>query len=136
MSYLQDTNAWITYLNPAPSPLKDRFRAHPVDAIAVSSVVKAELLYGAQRSAQSHENLELIRRLFAVFPGAPFDDSAAESYGQLRAVLAARGQLIGPNDLLIAATALSRNLILVTHNLREFTRVDGLKLDDWEAEAH
>jgi tRNA(fMet)-specific endonuclease VapC len=62
----------------------------------------------------------------------PFDDRAAEFYGQIRARLAAQGLPIGPNDLMIASIALSNQLILITHNIREFSRVDGLQIEDWE----
>ena len=65
----------------------------------------------------------------------PFDDQSAIIYGQIRAGLAAYGTPIGPNDLLISSIALANNLILVTHNTREFSRVEGLRLEDWEIEA-
>jgi tRNA(fMet)-specific endonuclease VapC len=68
----------------------------------------------------------------APFASLPFDDRAAEHYGRIRADLTARGDLIGPNDLLIAAIALAHNLILVTHNVREFSRVGGLLWEDWD----
>ena len=63
----------------------------------------------------------------------PFDDLAAEAYGRIRARLEQAGQLIGPNDLLIAAIAVAHQVTLVTHNTREFQRVEGLQIDDWEA---
>ncbi len=67
-----------------------------------------------------------------LFPSAPFDDASAEAYGRLRADLAAEGMLIGPNDLMIAAIALTHGLIVVTHNTAEFSRVAGLTLEDWQ----
>jgi tRNA(fMet)-specific endonuclease VapC len=94
-------------------------------------VVKAELLYGAHRSARPDENLRTLDTLFQAFQSVPFDDVAAEHYGRIRAELAAQGTPIGPNDLLIAATALAYNLVLVTHNTREFSRVPGLIVEDW-----
>jgi tRNA(fMet)-specific endonuclease VapC len=69
------------------------------------------------------------------FISLPFDDQSALIYGQIRAQLAASGTPIGPNDLLIASIALANNLILVTHNTREFSRVEGLRLEDWEIEV-
>ncbi len=110
--------------------MKSRFRAHQPADIAFCSVVKAELLYGAYRSARRADNLRLLAILFQQFESLPFDDVAAEHYGRVRADLAAQGTPIGPNDLMIAAIALANNLILVTHNTREFARVAGLTLED------
>jgi tRNA(fMet)-specific endonuclease VapC len=81
-------------------------------------VVKAELLYGAYRSSWRADNLHLLALLFQQFESLPFDDAAAEAYGRIRTDLAAQGTPIGPNDLMIAATALTNNLILVTHTCR------------------
>lgn len=134
MIYLPDTNAWIAYLNPNPSPVKARFAAHPAGAIGLSAVVKAELLYGAYRSTRRMENMQTLATLFLTFRGVPLDDLAAEQYGKIRATLATQGTPIGPNDLLIAATALAYNLIVVTHNTREFGRVQSLKVEDWLAD--
>lgn len=94
-------------------------------------MVRAELLYGAFRSSRREENLQTLAILFQTFRSVPFEDRAAEEYGRLRATLAERGTPIGPNDLLIAATALAQGLIVVTHNIREFGRVPSLKIEDW-----
>jgi tRNA(fMet)-specific endonuclease VapC len=131
MIYLPDTNAWIAYVNPGASAVKARFRAHPPTDILFCSVVKAELLYGAYRSSRRADNLRLLAALFQQFASLPFDDAAADAYGRIRADLAAQGTPIGPNDLLIAAIALANNLVLVTHNIREFARVTGLIIEDW-----
>jgi tRNA(fMet)-specific endonuclease VapC len=133
--YLLDTNACIRVLNSSSAPLVARLRSHAPSEIRVSSVTRAELLYGARRSARVAENLRLLAGFVAPLVSLPFDDACAEQYGALRATLAAAGQPIGPNDLLIAATALAHDLTLVTHNLREFSRVAGLKLEDWERTA-
>lgn len=77
-------------------------------------------------------NRALVSGLLAQFASVPFDDAAAEEYGKLRAYLSSAGQLIGPNDLLIAAIALANGLTLVTHNTAEFSRVPGLTIDDWQ----
>src|ERR671910_3795442 len=122
MIYLPDTNAWIAYVNPGASAVKARFRAHPPTDIIFCSVVKAELLYGAYRSSRRADNLRLLAALFQQFASLPFDDAAADAYGHIRADLATQGTPIGPNDLMTAAIALANNLILVTHNIREFTR--------------
>jgi tRNA(fMet)-specific endonuclease VapC len=131
MMYLPDTNAWIAYVNPGAWAVKARFRAHPPTDILFCSVVKAELLYGAYRSSRQADNLRMLALLFQQFESLPFDDAAAEAYEQIRADLAAQGTPIGPNDLMIAAIAMANNLILVTHNTREFARVAGLPLEDW-----
>jgi len=133
--YLLDTNACIRVLNGTSTPLIARMRSHAPSEIRVSSVTRAELLYGARRSARVAENLRLLAAFFAPLVSLPFDDSCAERYGALRASLAASGRPIGPNDLLIAATALAHDVTLVTHNLREFSRVAGLKIEDWERGA-
>ena len=104
---------------------------------ALCSVVKAELLFGAQRSGRIEANLQRLKLFFEPLQSLPFDDDCAEHYALIRADLQARGQLIGGNDLLIAAIARSHNVTLVTHNTGEFSRVSGLRLEDWEIEpAH
>ena len=135
MIYLPDTNAWIVYLNVSASPVKRRFAAHSASDIGVSTVVKAELFFGAHRSTRRAENLRTLELLFQTFPSVPFDDAAAEHYGIIRSVLANQGTPIGPNDLLIAATAVANNLVVVTHNTREFGRVPGLVVEDWQEDA-
>ena len=130
--YLLDTNGCIRVLNGSSAPLIARLRSHAPSEIRVSSVTRAELLYGARRSARVTENLRLLASFFAPLVSLPFDDACAEEYGALRATLSAAGRPIGPNDLLIAATALAHDLTLVTHNLREFSRITGLKIEDWE----
>jgi tRNA(fMet)-specific endonuclease VapC len=133
--FLLDTNACIRVLNGSSARLIARLRSHAPSEIRVSSVTRAELLYGARRSSRVTENLRLLASFFAPIVSLPFDDACAEEYGAVRAQLAAAGQPIGPNDLLIAATALAHDITLVTHNLREFSRVAGLKVEDWEQAA-
>ena len=131
--YMLDTNACIRILNNSSAPLVSRLRVENPSAIRLSSIAKAELLFGARHSVRVAANLRLLERFFAPFVSLPFDDRCAEHYSAIRADLAARGQLIGPNDMLIAATALAHDLILVTHNRREFSRVVGLRIEDWES---
>ena len=130
--YLLDTNASIRVLNGSSGPLIARLRSHAPSEIRLSSITRAELLYGARRSARVAQNLRLLAAFFAPLVSLPFDDECAEEYGALRASLAATGRPIGPNDLLIASTAVAHDLTLVTHNLREFSRIAGLKIKDWE----
>ncbi|MBI3540847.1 MAG: type II toxin-antitoxin system VapC family toxin [Deltaproteobacteria bacterium] len=95
------------------------------------SVVKAELLYGARKSAQVTSNLEVLEKFFSHFHSLPFDDTAAEFYGTLRALLEKAGTPIGANDLLIASIAQTNNLTLLTRNASEFVRVPGLHVEMW-----
>jgi tRNA(fMet)-specific endonuclease VapC len=135
MKYLLDTNTCIELLRQPDSEIARRLLATDPDEIALCAVVKAELLYGAHRSLHRDDNLKLLEELFSQFVSLPLDDYAAEAYGRIRAQLAAAGAVIGPNDLKIAAIALAHNLALVTHNTREFSRVEGLQLEDWEMPA-
>ncbi len=96
------------------------------------SVVKAELLFGARRSQRVEENLLRYRSFFDSLQSFPFDDDCAEEYSLVRSELSRRGNLIGHNDLLIAAIALTHHATLVTHNTREFSRVSNLRLEDWQ----
>jgi len=95
-------------------------------------VVKAELFHGAMKSQNPANTLAKQNAFLNQFISLPFDDRAAEVYGQVKANLERLGQPIGPNDFLIAAIALANNLTLVTHNSTEFSRVLGLRLQDWE----
>ena len=130
--YLLDTNACIRVLNDSSKGVVARLRSHSPSEIRLSSVVKAELYHGARRSTRVSENLAVLRRFFQPFATLPFDDSCAERYGVIRALLEREGQPIGPNDLMIAATALAHDLTLVTHNTGEFSRITGLAIEDWE----
>jgi tRNA(fMet)-specific endonuclease VapC len=104
----------------------------PRSEVALSSVTKAELYYGAYRSARREANLGVLRRFFQEFATLPFEEKCEEVYGLVRAELALVGTLIGPNDLLIAATALANDATIVTHNIGEFSRIKGLRIEDWE----
>ena len=134
MSYLLDTNSVIDHFKLGPSSkVTTKLIAAPPGSVHLCSIVLGELLYGAHHSAPSHQahNLAMVAALRAQFPSLPFDDRSAEEYGKLRAILAAQGKMIGPNDLMIAAIALANQKTLVTHNTTEFNRVPGLLLEDW-----
>ncbi|MGB3754974.1 MAG: type II toxin-antitoxin system VapC family toxin [Rivularia sp. (in: cyanobacteria)] len=135
MIYLLDTNACIVYLNRPMSGVRRRLQSLRSRDIAVCSVVKAELFYGAMKSNNPERTLALQSAFLNTFISLPFDDDAATIYGRIRAELANSGTPIGPYDLQIAAIALANNLILVTHNVREFSRVNGLQIEDWEEES-
>lgn len=132
--YLLDTNVCIHLLNERRPDILDHFRRHGPADIALCSVVKAELLFGARRSQRMEPNLQLLKAFFAPLQSLPFDDECAEHYGQIHAELMSQGKPIGPNDTLIAAIARAHDAILVTHNTSEFRRVPGLRVDDWEAD--
>ena len=133
MSFLLDTNACIRLLNQRHTLLARKLASVTRSEVALSSITKAELYYGAYRSTRRDANLGILRRFFQEFGTLPFDEKCEEAYGIIRAQLASVGTPIGPNDLLIAATALANNSIIVTHNTGEFGRVKGLQIEDWES---
>lgn len=135
MIYLLDTNACIAYLNRPESGVRLRLETLPRQDVAVCSVVKAELFYGAMRTSNPERTLARQQTFLNQYVSLPFDDRSALIYGRIRAQLAASGTPIGPYDLQIAAIALANNLTLVTHNTREFSRVEGLRIEDWEEES-
>ena len=132
--YLLDTNPCIEILRNQQTPERARLAQHNPGEIYLCAVVKAELFYGARKSAQVAKNLALVRAFCAPFVSVAFDDRCAEHYGMIRADLERIGMRIGANDLFIAAIAKSYDFILVTHNTEEFARVSGLQLEDWHVE--
>jgi tRNA(fMet)-specific endonuclease VapC len=133
--YLLATNVCIHLLNRADPGIEEQFQARSPGDIALCSVVKAELLFGAHRSTRVDANLQRLKVFFSPLESLPFDDRCAETYAMIRADLTAQGKLIGPNDLMIAAIARSHEATLVTRNTGEFGRVAGLRLENWQAES-
>lgn len=133
MSYLLDTNTCIRLLNNSSPEVTARLAQENPEAIYLCTIVQFELIWGAYRSRRTEENLGILSRFFNQFTILPFDEQAAALCGQLRAELMVLGTPIGPYDLQIAAIALVNQLTLVTHNTREFTRIRGLQIEDWEA---
>jgi tRNA(fMet)-specific endonuclease VapC len=129
--YLLDTNVCIALLKGGDDALIDRTRKHDPAELFLSSVVKAELLFGARNSSRVDANLSLLEEFFSQFESLPFDDEAAQYYGVTRALLSKAGTPIGANDLLIASTALRHDLTMATRNRREFARVPGLRWEKW-----
>jgi tRNA(fMet)-specific endonuclease VapC len=129
--YLLDSNTCIQFLNGRSASIERRL-------IKLCSVVKAEMCYGAVRSNDAAAVMSKLTAFFAPYESLPFDDAAAVEYGSIRGQLATVGTPIGPNDLMIAAIAAiaaiarGRGLTLVTHNTREFSRIPGLSIEDWE----
>jgi tRNA(fMet)-specific endonuclease VapC len=130
--YLLDTDTCAAFLRNRHPLVVQRIQARRPDELRLCSVVVAELYYGAYHSPRAAANLALLARFLPLFISLPFDDRAAEVYGRVRADLAAKGTPIGPNDLMIAAIALANGCTLVTHNTREFSRVVGLSVEDWQ----
>lgn len=132
MKYLLDTNTCIRYLNGRSPGLLHKLDDLAEENVFVCSVVKFELRYGALRSNNVGKSLATQQTFLDRFVSLPFDDAAHVYAAEIRANLARVGTPIGPNDVLIAAIALANGLTLVTHNVREFERVDGLAIEDWE----
>lgn len=130
LRYMLDTNLCIRVLRNRPAPVRDRFNRE-ADRLCISSVVLMELLYGAERSARTTHHRHEIERFSARLSILPFDATAASHAAEIRAVLSRSGQAIGGYDVLIAGHARSQGLIVVTGNLREFSRVEGLRSEDW-----
>jgi tRNA(fMet)-specific endonuclease VapC len=140
MIYLLDTNTCIVYLKGLNLKLKQRLESQTLNNIVVCSVVKSELFYGAIKSKKSQENLLKQKIFLNKFISLPFDDQCTEIYGKIRTELEQKGTPIGAYDLQIASIAsceadpfgIANNLILVTHNVREFQRISNLQIEDWE----
>ena len=129
MKYLLDANAAIALLKGHVGFIA-HLKQHKPSDVGVPSIVAHELFYGVYRSRRFVENLARVDAL--QFETLDFDREDARQAGQIRAALNAAGIPIGPYDVLIAGQALARDLTLVTHNLREFKRVAGLEVEDWE----
>lgn len=131
MKYFLDTNICIYFLNGTYPKLKNRFlRTNPND-IKIPSLVKAELLYGIEKSKRKKDNLKLVTDFLFPFEIVPFDNSCTAFYSKIRFDLENSGNIIGPNDLIIASTVLANQGTLITHNTEEFNRVKYLKVGDW-----
>jgi len=128
MTYLLDMNACVELLNERDSSIARKLAATDSQLVVVCSIVKAELYHGAYKSSKREANLNLLARFFQRFMSLPFDDSAAEHYGRLRALLQRQGNLIGPNNLLIASIV---NLLA-----RFFQRFMSLPFNDSAAEHY
>jgi len=126
-----DTNICIYLIKHNPPHVRTHFEQLQPGDILLPSIVLAELMYGASKSMHKERNLAALEMFLMPLEVVPFDMLAAEKYGDIRADLERSGQIIGGNDLLIAAHALSLDVTLVTNNMKEFTRVPGLRLENW-----
>ena len=131
MKYYLDTNIIIYALKNSYPTIKTHFENTPSTSIVIPSIVLAEIEYGARKSYDYEKTIRLYRSFTDVFEEADFSSKASEYYGKIRADLEKKGQVIGANDMLIASIVLSEDGILVTHNTREFRRIEGLRIEDW-----
>ncbi len=131
MQYLLDTNICIYISKHKPASVLAHFQTLSVGSVGMSVITYGELWYGIRKSTQFARSAKLLEALTALVPVLPFSANVAKFYGDVRAQLTAQGQPIGNNDLWIAAHALSEKLILVSNNLKEFSRVPGLHCENW-----
>ena len=130
LRYLLDTTICIDVIKRRPESVLDRFNENAAH-LAISSITLAELLHGAEKSSQPQRTLAVVEDFCSRLDVLDYGAKAAQHYGQIRASLEQRGTPIGVNDLHIAAHARSEGLTLVSNNLREFERVDGLLYENW-----
>lgn len=126
-----DTDICIALIKRQPRELIDRLKRHKPGDVAISSITHAELSFGVSKSAQPERNRAALDQFLLPLEVLAFDDVAAECYGPIRAALEVSGTSIGPLDTLIASHALSINATVVTNNVREFSRVKGLRVENW-----
>lgn len=129
--YMLDTNTIAYAKNRRPESVLLRLLQHDPSEICISSITMAELEYGVFHSSRPEQNRISLMMFLSNIQIMPFDADAAFEYGNIRQKLKVQGILIGGNDMLIAAHAKALGMILVTHNIGEFSRVEGLSLEDW-----
>lgn len=132
IKYMLDTNIVIFTIKNKPDHMRKMFNQHQ-GRMCISTITLMELIYGAEKSAAPEKNLAVVEAFAARITVLDYDALAAEHTGQIRAEQAKIGKPIGAYDQMIAAHARSRGLIVVTNNVREFERVDGLRIEDWTA---
>jgi tRNA(fMet)-specific endonuclease VapC len=131
LKYLLDTNICIYIIKKQPPQVIEKIQGVPIDDICISTITLAELEYGVAKSAHQERNRLALLEFLTPFCILDFDQSAAQQYGHIRSDLEARGAVIGPLDLLIAAHAQSQGLTLVTNNTREFSRIKKMEMENW-----
>lgn len=131
MRILLDTNICIYIIKNKPPEVRSRFQQYDIGDIGVSTITVAELEYGVKKSAAVERNQKALETFLLPLEFLDFDHPAAQAYGDIRAALERNGTPIGGMDMLIAAQAQAHDLLLVTRNLREFQRVQGLRCESW-----
>ncbi len=133
MKYMLDTNICIYIIKQNPQAVIKKFKLFNVGDICISSMTFAELMYGVEKSTHQKKNKAALEEFILPLDIMPFDDRAACNYGEIRTHLEKSGNVIGPLDLIIAAHARCLNAVLVTNNVKEFSRVPKLKVENWAA---
>lgn len=131
MNFLIDTNICIYIMNEKPIEVINKFKDTEIGQIGISSITVSELHYGVSKSKFLKQNVKRLEEFLIPFEILPYDENASKFYGEIRARLESQGSIIGPLDLLIAAHAVSNDLVLVTNNEKEFSRIDSLKIENW-----
>lgn len=134
MKYLLDTNICIYIIKKKPEHVKNRFSSLHIGDVAISTITQSELQYGVEKSSNPEKNQAALDQFLLPLTILEYDQAAAKEYGKIRRVLEKQGQPIGPLDMLIAAHARSLNLIVITNNVREFSKVPDLHLENWVEE--
>ena len=129
--YLLDTNICIYILKQKPVKVLTTLKGISENKIFISSITQAELHYGVEKSRFIDKNRAALMEFLSIFTEISFSDYDAVAFGQIKVSLQKRGLIIGPYDLLIAAQAKSRNMILVTNNVKEFNRIENLQIENW-----
>ena len=133
MTHLLDTNICIYFIKKRPESVVRKLQSMQIEQVGISTITLSELEYGVVKSTYPERNSVALIEFLTPFYLLDFDQAAAHEYGRVRTFLEEKGQLIGPMDMLIAAHAISKRLVLVTNNEREFRRVPGLKIENWVA---
>lgn len=128
--YMLDTNICIYVINNKPLHVFEKFKQFELGQLAISSITAAELAFGVEKSG-SERNKQALNKFLTPLEILPYDDQTIWHYAKLRQNLQSTGKTIGSLDMLIAAHALALDMVLVTNNLKEFERVEGLKLENW-----
>ncbi len=131
MKWMLDTDTCIAIIKRQPESALRKLRGKSIGQVGISSITLGELAFGAAKSARREVSRAALGEFLLALEIAAFDESAAMQYGDVRASLARSGKPIGPLDTFIAAHALAIDAVLVTHNTREFGRLEGLRLEDW-----
>lgn len=131
MLYMLDTNICIYIIKRKPQAVIERFLQTEISQIGISSITLSELFYGVSKSSKPDQNQIALAQFIAPLEILPYDDQAAQHYGNLRAHLERQGKTIGSLDMLIAAHALSATSTLVTNNENEFNRIPNLNIENW-----
>ncbi len=135
MNYCLDTNTVVYYLKGIHPGIRKRLQNTRPKNLFLAEIAYAELLFGVARSQREVENAAKLEAFVQPITRIPFDEKASPHYADIRAHLINHGQMIGPNDLLIASIARAHAMTLITHNTKEFGRIPGLQIEDWALES-